>query len=51
VFVRVDLVFLRPMIEIGRQHIEIDQADRVAELAAANKEVLWLNVTPLVIAQ
>jgi hypothetical protein len=51
VFVRVDLVFLRPMVEIWLQHIEVDQVDRVAELAAVNKEVLRLNVAPLVIAE
>jgi hypothetical protein len=51
VSVRVDLVFLRPMVEIRGQHIEVDQVDRVAELDAASKEGLRINVAPLVIAE
>jgi hypothetical protein len=43
-FVLVDLGLLLPMVEIRRQHIAVDQVDRVAELAAANKEGLRLNI-------
>jgi hypothetical protein len=44
VFVCVNSVFLRALIAIRRRHPEVDHVDRVAELAAANKEVLRLNV-------